>query len=277
MGKTVIDSNITKYAMVFDMDETLGYFTQLYDLWNVTSELLNIRFDSEIFFNFIDALPLVLRPKIMVILNLIKDYKKQGLCDYVMIYTNNNGPPEWGNLIKKYFNFKLDYKLFDQIIGAFKVDNKIIEICRTSNKKSYDDILSCTKLPKNTQMCFIDDIYHKNMYHENVFYIKIEPYIHIYNYKNMAELCYNKNEKMFNKIISKNEYINIIFHNMKNIYSFKEKKNVQKNIEFILGDIIIKKIHKFFNNQKNQKKQTKLTKKQNVKINKRNVTKKRLV
>ena len=80
--------------------------------------------------------PLFLRPNILILLELIKKKKITKVCDYVMIYTNNNGPNEWANLIKSYFHYKLDYELFDKIIRAFKIDGKQIEFCRSSYDKS---------------------------------------------------------------------------------------------------------------------------------------------
>ena len=35
-----------------------------------------------------------------------------------MIYTNNQGPKIWANMIKNYFDAKINYRLFDNIIGA---------------------------------------------------------------------------------------------------------------------------------------------------------------
>ena len=33
-------------------------------------------------------------------------------------------------------------------------------MCRTTHEKTYDDLLKCSKLPQDTQVCFVDDIYH---------------------------------------------------------------------------------------------------------------------
>ena len=83
-----------------------------------------------------------------------------------MIFTNNNGPNNWVTLIKEYIHKKLKYNLFDQIIRAFKVNGKQIELCRTSHNKSHKDFINCTNLPENTEICFIDDVLHKKMEHE---------------------------------------------------------------------------------------------------------------
>ena len=61
--------------IVFDLDETLGYFTQLGIIWEclineIDNNLLN-------FFNTLDLYPEFLRPNIFNILNYIKKKKKQ--------------------------------------------------------------------------------------------------------------------------------------------------------------------------------------------------------
>ena len=57
-----------------------------------------------------------------------------------MIYTNNNGPKSWTYDIKHYIEKKLNYKLFDKIITAWKVNGKIYEKCRSGHEKSYKDL-----------------------------------------------------------------------------------------------------------------------------------------
>ena len=41
------------------------------------------------------------------------------------------------------------YKIFDKIIAAYKVRNKIVEKCRTTHQKTISDFLKCTKLSVN--------------------------------------------------------------------------------------------------------------------------------
>jgi hypothetical protein len=73
---------------------------------------------------------------------------------------------------------KLGEPLFDQIVAAFKVNGQIIEVGRTTNDKTYDDLLRCTKLPSNVEVCFLDDQLHAKMEHARVYYINVKPYVH---------------------------------------------------------------------------------------------------
>jgi hypothetical protein len=64
------------------------------------------------------------------------------------------------------------------VIGAFKIGNIPFEISRTTNKKTYSDLIHCTMLPKNTEYCFIDDTEYNKMKHDKIYYIRPKAYIH---------------------------------------------------------------------------------------------------
>ena len=89
-------------------------------------------------------------------------------------YKKNN----YINTIKNYIHKKMKYYLFDQVIGALKVNGKIIEICRTTTEKTKDDFIRCTKLPENIEICFIDNEYHENMHQHDIYYINVNTYIY---------------------------------------------------------------------------------------------------
>ena len=243
--------NRSKYktVVVFDLDETLGHFTQLYIFWSLLNIYLDCKLDKQYFFQILDDNPEFIRPNMVKILKNLKNKKLSNKCDYVMIYTNNNGPKFWVNLIKDYFEYKLNYKLFDRIIRAFKINGEIIEPKRTSYEKKHSDFINCTRLPENTQICFLDDQKHIEMEHPNVFYINIEPYLHNEDFKIMGMKFYKKNETLFNKLNNNQEaFINYIIKYTKNYkINIKKKSIIQKNIEYILSNHIGKLINNFFN------------------------------
>ena len=163
--------------VVFDVDETLGYFSKLGKIWKMI-ESKNQTQDT--FDTLLDLFPEFVRPHMLTILKYLKRQKTDFICNKVMIYTNNQSPTEkWIQYIKIYFENKLKYPLFDKIIGAFKINGKKIELGRTSHKKSYTDLITCAKLPVNTQICFVDDTYYPEMDVSNVVYVKVkQPYIY---------------------------------------------------------------------------------------------------
>jgi len=164
-------------VVVFDLDGTLGDFGNVSTIWFSLQNYHKGKLPNSAFFELMDLFPEFLRPNIFAIMNYLKLKKTDRRLKKVFIYTNNQGPKSWAVLIKDYFNYKLKYNLFDQVVGAFKVAGKIIEPCRTSNAKRYDDFIKCTMLSKRTEICFVDDQYHEDMMNDHVYYIYIEPYL----------------------------------------------------------------------------------------------------
>ena len=178
--------------VVFDLDETLGNFIELGMFCDALENYNNIPIEQNHFFEIIDLFHNFLRPNIVDILKFLVKKRKQKKCDKIMIYTNNNGPRTWTENISKYFHYKINEKVFDDIIAAFKVNGKKVEICRTSHDKSVDDLIRCTKIPSNSKICFLDDQYHPQMKHSNVFYINVKPYTYSYEFNTMADMYYSK-------------------------------------------------------------------------------------
>ena len=176
--------------VVFDLDETLGYFLELGMFWDALKEYikykqLKITMGQSIFNDILDLFPEFLRPNIIGILNYLKEKKEKNHCEKLMIYTNNQGPIEWAKYIIKYFENKINYKVFDQIIGAFKIQGKKVELCRTTHMKTHKDLIKCTKIPEDTQICFLDDVYYPDMSNEKIYYINLKPYAHDLDFDDM--------------------------------------------------------------------------------------------
>ena len=242
-----------KYVIVFDLDETIGHFPQVYRFWELLKIYLNKpNLNIEYLFSIFDIFPDFFRCNILKLFNIIKHKKQKNLCNGVMIFTNNNGPSYWVNSIKNYIHNKINYELFDKVIRAFKINGKQIEMCRTSHNKSHKDFINCTKLPENTEICFIDDVYHNKMAHNNVLYINIKPYYYSVKYSLMCEKFYNKHKELFNKsylefekfVLNQTQYDSYCF--------YPEKSNMDKNIDYLLTEKLSKEIKAFFPN-KNKK------------------------
>jgi hypothetical protein len=252
-----------KYAVVFDLDETLGHFSQPYKFWYHLKKFLNSEaIHEKYFFSFLDLFPEFLRTDIFKILKYVKKKKIAGTCNYVMIYTNNNGPNYWANIIMSYIHKKLNYELFDQIIRAFKVNGQFVEVCRTSHSKSYKDFLSCTKLSSNTKMCFVDDQYHPDMEHNNVWYIYVQPYTYNLEYDQIIGKYFKENAelfKQFNK--TESDFINYMSKLSSDDLENLNKTTVEKNIDILISKKIENNIKKFLGEKtkytRKNKKQTK--------------------
>ena len=166
-------------VIAFDLDETLGSFTDLEILWSAlqhfTQEYTPINFNQ-----LLDLYPEFLRYGIIHILEFLLQKKKMGHCKQIYIYTNNQCNPPWVDFISEYFTYKLNEKtnIFDKIIRAFKIGKERIDLDRTTHSKTYSDFIRCTLLPETTEICFIDNVEYKSMEKDRVYYIQPYSYYH---------------------------------------------------------------------------------------------------
>lgn len=175
-------------VIVFDLDETLGSFNELISIWislEKIKELYNLPIDlSQDFFNkLLDLYPEFLRYGILTIFEFLQYKKNTDSCYKIYIYTNNIYSPTFPKYIKNYFHYKLNSNdLIDQVISAFKINNVIIEPMRTQNDKIHSDFIRCSCLPRNTEICFVDDSYYDDMIHKKIYYIQPKKYFHGLSY-----------------------------------------------------------------------------------------------
>ena len=296
--------------VVFDLDETLGYFVEYGIFWdclnkyflkenyeltqndfneildlfpeflrpNIINILNYLKNKSPLtqsdFDNILDLYPEFLRPNIINILNYLKSKKQSFCCHKMMIYTNNQGPQKWAQQIISYFESKINYKLFDQIIAAFKVNGKKIEIFRTSHDKSYNDLIRCTQIPLDAEICFLDDNYFPEMTHKNVYYINIKPYYHDLRFETMIQrfLSSNLGKKLIMEKDDNNiKFMNLMMREFKKYNFFVKNKDENENeVDKILSKEILSHLQEFFNKSLKTKSRYNRTKKNNG--NKRNKT-----
>jgi hypothetical protein len=247
----MLKSSKPNKIIVFDLDETLGCFTEISIFWSALEDFYGTSLLNESFYDIIDLFSDFLRPNILNILEYVKDKKIKNECDKIMIYTNNQGPKSWVNMISNYFNNKIGYKVFDNIIAAFKVSGKIIEFNRTSHDKSVEDLIRCTRISPNTEICFIDDQYHPFMNMENVYYINVKPYFYSMPFEEMAEKYYNHQKA--NIKVKKEEFINFIINFMKQYnYPIKNKSKDETELDKIISKKIVIHLEEFFKKDKKQ-------------------------
>ena len=254
--------------VVFDLDETLGSFVEISMFWEALERYYGYNLLDTRFFEVLDTFPNFLRPKILVILDYLKDKKEKKLCDQLMIYTNNQGPKSWVRMISDYLNQKAGYKLFDKIIAAFKIKGKIIEVGRTSHNKSVEDLVRCTRIPINTEICFIDDQKHPLMIQDNVYYINVKPYEYSMSFDEMAEIYYNTFHEIHNIEVSKEEFINkIVASMMRYTYTPFDKSEHEYRADVVVSKQIIIHLEDFFKNGRSSgtRKRRKMRKQQGTK------------
>ena len=243
--------------VVFDLDETLGYFTEFGIFWDCLIYYLKNKNKDTItqsdFNDILDLFPEFLRPNIINILNYLKNKKQSLCCHKMMIYTNNSGPKEWAHHIIDYFSKKINYKLFDQLISAFKINGKVVEVCRTTHDKTYNDFIKCTKLPVNAEICFLDDTFYPEMANDNIYYINVKPYYHDLKFEYMLDK-FSKSD-IGKKIINNDDnFIKIMNEHIK-LYKYEciGKETNEYEMDKIVGKQIVKHLQEFFNKTKKNK------------------------
>lgn len=248
--------------VVFDLDETLGYFTEYGIFWDSLTHYLKNKEKAPLtqndFDEILDLYPEFLRPNIINILTYLKEKKQSNCCDKMMIYTNNTGPREWCQHIIKYFEKKLNYKLIDQLIAAFKVNGKTMEICRTTHTKTHKDLIKCTKIPATTEICFLDDTFYPEMTNDNIYYINVKPYYHDLKMDYMIQKFKESavGEKILDATDMDSDFEEKMMDHIK-LYEYKymNKDSNEYEIDKILSKQIISHLHYFFNKARNPKTQ----------------------
>lgn len=209
------EKNKNGKIFIFDLDETLGSFSDLYILWKTLEKYIYIDNKLLFFHKLFDLYPEFLRHGILNILEFLYYKKQSGECSKIYIYTNNQCNNNWVEyiiycieskivhtplfftkrssstcLLQYYINKNeiespqtdssniQKHKLFDDIIQAFKIGDKKIELKRTTHEKTYLDFIKFTLLPKNMEFCFIDNNFFPKMCNENVYYIQPRSYFH---------------------------------------------------------------------------------------------------
>jgi len=223
-------------VIVFDLDETLGSYSDLKIMWDYFK--YNISFNS-----LLDLFPEFSRCGIFSILDFTYQKKLKGQCDKLFIYTNNQCSYEFVELISKYFSYKLgitDGELFDQIIRAFKVNGQIIEVFRTTQNKTHNDFIRCTLLPPKTQICFIDNSYFNEMENKRVYYIQPMSYHHgIHKEEIIKRLTHFANKSILDKLYDDlYAFPQDIFEKNRAYFETKQKINkmVSKKIMYHIKD-----------------------------------------
>ena len=168
-------------AVAFDLDETIGSFSDLYIIWCKLHKEMQTQFT---FNKLLDLYPEFLRIGILHILEFLKTKIVGGQCLPIFIYTNNQCEDvSWVERIISYLeshvsnNAEIPDKLFARPICAFKINRVRVEPNRTTHEKTYKDFIRCSML-KRTDLCFIDDASHDKMKHKRVYYIQPPPYFH---------------------------------------------------------------------------------------------------
>lgn len=229
---------------IFDLDETIGYFSQLFIIWKSLIILSKKKLNLIDFYKLCDIYSCYFRPEIIEIMLLLRKNNIQ-----TVIYTNNIGPKWWAQLIAMYINYKtaitlgksdnLSINFIDTVIGAFKINGLINDNRRTTNEKTYKDIERIFNLTSCKRVMFVDDLIHEKMIEKNVFYLRVPVYKNNLPLKKIIDLFFRSQYGKY--FILKNEitlqfFINFLFVSLeKNVMNYEyyihNKNNLFKMIK----------------------------------------------
>lgn len=204
--------------IIFDLDETIGYFQQFIFIMNVI--------DCEEYSKYFKLFEEYFRPNIFHLFEKLLYKKKIKHIKYVILYTNNNNPHFVHNVMD-YIHSKLNHKLFDYIITY--------NSNRIHKNKSYEDLIHCIPSIEKEALCFIDDKIHICMKsNSNVSYIKCEKYIHELSVDDIISRLNCKHD--IKSILKKYKYSKKILP--PNVHTYSTKRILQ-HIEIFISKISV--------------------------------------
>jgi len=161
-----------KYV-VFDLDETLGYFTELSIIWNCLQTVMNLHTQKQ-FHKLCEVFERdFFRPGIFRTMSYLRDNRHRVK---VVLYTNNTGSMTWLKMILSYMENKVGAPgLFETIVPGY-IPHGPANQMRSSYNKTYEEIRRCANIPANAKVIFFDDQEHPGMLNKNVTYIKVKPH-----------------------------------------------------------------------------------------------------
>ena len=250
-------------VVVFDLDETIGHFVQLSILDYKLKKFYNKDLTKDHFHKILDIFPEVFRPNMMNIFKYLHKMKiKHKGKIKIMIYTNNNGCRMWVHRIKSYIEKKINHKIFDRVICAWKHDGKILEKNRTGYDKKYNDLLKCGHLKKTDKIMFLDDQFYEKMLHPQVTYLHLKPYHYKYGEKTLygkyisnSNLPYEKSMKLAKVLNIKDsrECLNSDKSDKRDLFKLRGKR-IERHIKnFIESSNKTKNIKNIKNKKKTRK------------------------
>tara|TARA_Y100000992_G_C21245637_1_gene483156 strand:+ start:606 stop:1301 length:696 start_codon:yes stop_codon:yes gene_type:complete len=219
-------------SIIIDFDHTIGYFNQFVFILNIVETTYNILLNETQICNILDHFPLVFRPKLYDIFELILLYEKEDKITFFILYTCNN-KPHFVRSIVHYLEGKLNRSsIFREIVFE------------PTNTKNIHTLLNHMN-ENNHFLCFIDNTLFEYRDKKVITrYIKSEKYIYNYEIREVIRLFpYN----LFNQITETllRQYLRQYLKNRKNkkrrilpyrMYEFNSSFILQSINDFVSTD-----------------------------------------
>jgi hypothetical protein len=151
--------------VVFDFDETIGYFDQFLQVVNALQPQFGTQLDAYIF--LLDLFPEWFRPNIFNIIKLILEKKRAGVVNHIVLYSNNTNIA----VVEFILSFMAKRLGVDQIFDSVVTSSHPGRLHPT--RKCLEDLVHCCDVPAfEPAVCFIDDRQHPSICKQpTVYYI----------------------------------------------------------------------------------------------------------
>jgi len=240
---------------VFDLDETIGSFSDLYVLFqcidHFQTEYNIVLCDDHgmLVSQLLRLYPEFFRHGIEIVMEYLHNKKTTGSCTGVYVYTNNTCIPEtWPYFITKFIETEWNlHGLFDSVIRAFKINGKLIDRRRKTNEKTHSELLRCLVLPRNTEFCYLDNEHYPKMEHRYVYYLQPRPYHHYLN-NNIILKRFIESElgRHMGHLLNVDLYHILPDWYTRHGYSLNVYRTIELDIDLHISKRILKYVCKFF-------------------------------
>ena len=158
-------------CVVFDLDETIGFFAQLYTIAKTFETTREYKLQKQQILTLYKHFYNIFRPGIFTLLAYSQFLKeKYKIC--IVLYTNTIMDDIWIDAFLQY--------TYDMVKLEFDSVMNLNSKCRSSVKKTLQDLYTCNaSLNPTTPIMIIDNKKHKHLLDKNTSYVLVKTYYYI--------------------------------------------------------------------------------------------------
>ena len=178
-------------CVVFDLDETIGFFAQLYTISKKFETTTEYKLQQHHIVRLYKHFYNIFRPGIFTLLAYAQFLKeKYNIC--IVLYTNTIMDDIWVDAFLQY--------TYDMVKLEFDSVMNLNSKCRSSTKKNLRDLYKCnSSLNSTSHIMIIDNKTHKRLLDKNILYVLVKTYYYVHN----NNIIWNKIHELFNIDVEK--------------------------------------------------------------------------
>lgn len=178
-------------CVVFDLDETIGFFAQLYTIAKTFETTTKYKLQQHHIVTLYKHFYNIFRPGIFTLLAYAQLLKEKYNI-YIVLYTNTIMDDIWVDAFLQY--------TYDMVKLEFNSVMNLNSKCRSSTKKNLRDLYKCnSSLNSASHIMIIDNKTHKRLLDKNILYVLVKTYYYVHN----NNIIWNKIHELFNIDVEK--------------------------------------------------------------------------